>query len=141
MTFNSELENCLNKAVHSFNVRSMLTKLGLPEDVEATLELKLDDSSEPLASCKIASTVRQDHIQCGSISLKSFKNLVTNDFLNPAFNLLDLDKHLPVEEGKIASGEKKIQMVFSCSSDDYTMKVQTSSGCCCIVGDKCCGFK
>ena len=47
----SELETCLTKAISEFKVRDMLTKFGIPEDAEVTLEMQLDENSKPIACC------------------------------------------------------------------------------------------
>lgn len=138
MTTNKELENCLTKAIYAYNVRGMLTKLGLPEDAEATMEFQLGDSQESLASCEIPTTVKKDHIPSGSVSLKSFRSLIVDDFINPALNTLDLGSHIPDDDQKFVKGERKMKVVFRSTSDDFAMDMQILYKCCRSCGFQCC---
>lgn len=142
ITAYQELETCLTKAINAFNVREMLTNFGVPEDAEATLELELGDNPEPLVCCEIPTTTKKDHIPCGSLSLKSFQNLVLDDFINPALNILDLGKYLPDDDGKIASGEKEMKIVFSSNSPRCAINARLSSLCTCVrPSGRCCRFE
>ena len=138
MTANQELEDCLTKAVHAFNVREMLTKFGISEDAKATVELQMGDNSEPLARCEIPTTTEKDHIPCGIMSLDSFHNLVIDNFINPALNVLDLGEYLPDDDGKFANGESKMKIVFCSSSPYFSMNLSTCSICCRPCGRGCC---
>ena len=126
-----ELETCLTKAVSAFNVREMLTKLGIPEDAKTMLELQMGGHSEPIARCEIPTTTKKDHILCGTMSLNGFHDLVIDNFINPALNILDLGKYLPDDDGRFANGEKGMKIIFRSSSPDFSMNLATFSFCCC----------
>ena len=137
-TINRELENCLDKAVSAFNVREMLTKLGIPEDAKATVELEMGGCSEPLVCCEIPTTIKKEHVRCGTMSLDSFHDLVIDDFINPALNILNLGEYLPEDDGKFARGESGMKMVFRSSSPDFNLNLATFSFCCRPCGRGCC---
>lgn len=138
MTANQELEDCLTKAVNAFNVREMLTKFGISEDAEATIEIQMGDNSEPLARCEIPTTIKKEHIPRGIMSLDSFHNLVIDDFINPALNVLDMGEYLPDDDGKFARGESGMKMVFRSNSPNYRMNLATYSFCCKPCGNNNC---
>ncbi|MDJ0632016.1 MAG: hypothetical protein QNJ34_02380 [Xenococcaceae cyanobacterium MO_188.B29] len=140
MRANSKLETCLTKAIYAFKVREILTKFGVPENAEVTLELQIGENSEPCACCQIPTTVKKDHIQCGSMSLSSFQHSVMDDFINPALNTLDLGQYIPDDEEKFAKGESPMKVVFRSNSPSFSMDVTTSSYCCCRLpnGSCCC---
>lgn len=135
----SELNTCLTKAISAFNVRKMLTELGVPEDAEVAVDIQLGDDTTPIASCSVPTTVKKDHIPCGSISMMSFKTQVADDFINPALHTLDLDSLLPKDE-KISSGEKKLKVCFRSDTPDFNMDLVTILACCWPGCQSCCRF-
>ena len=138
MTTNPELELCLTKAISTFKVREMLTKFGVPEDAEVTLELYLGEDSQPAISCPIRTTVKKDHIQCGSISLTSFQHLVKDDFINPAIHTLDLGRLIPDDDRNFANGEKPMKVAFRSNSSSFSIGVVTILSCCQRYSDGSC---
>ena len=125
---NSELENLLTKAIFAFRLREMLTKFGIPENDEVRLEILAGKNSESLASVKVPTTIKKDHIQSGSLSLESFKQKVKDEFLNPAINILDLGQYISDDE---------IEIIFSSNSD---INITIKADCCCDFNGFCCCY-
>lgn len=137
---NSELETCLTKAIYAFKVRDMLTRFGIPEDTKVTLELQLGEDPKPLALCEVPTTVKKDHVPCGSISMMSFRNLVVDDLINPAIHTLDLGSFIPDVDGAVASGASKVKVVFRSNTPDFNLDLVTILACCWPGCDWCCRF-
>lgn len=95
-----------------------------------------DDIFAPTADCKTPTITQKNYIPYETVSLNGFHNLVIDDFINPALNVLDLSEYLP-DDGKFAQGESGINMVFRSSSSDFRMS-QARSFCCRPCGPGCC---
>lgn len=117
---NQELENKLIKAIFQFDLRELITKLGIPESQEVELKLYLAKSSEPEATVTIPAANKIGCIACGDISVKDFKSLVKTKFLNKL--------QLPYNE--------EIKLVFSTPDLNITF----SAGCCCVIEGFCCCY-
>ena len=146
VTTNQELDDCLTKAISEFKVRDMLTKFGIPEDAEVTLEMQLDENSKPIASCSVPTVINKDAIPSGSMSLRDLQNSLIDDFINPAIKTFDLSKRIADVEG-IADVEESTEddenkLIISLKSQTPNYKFSyVSAACCCLVGcGKCCGY-
>ena len=140
MIMSSELENCLAKAISEFKVRDMLTKFGLPEDAEVTLEMQLSENSKPIASCSIPTTVKKDHIPCGSISVRSLRYSLKDDFINPAIGRFDLGTLIPETDGSVDSSENKLIVSLSSKNSDFNLDFSMGMHCCIPGCGKCCEY-
>ncbi|MDJ0572469.1 MAG: hypothetical protein QNJ53_25980 [Pleurocapsa sp. MO_192.B19] len=145
----SELETCLTKAISEFKVRDMLTKFGIPEDAEVTLEMQLDENSKPIACCSVPTVINKDAIPSGSMSLTDLQNSLVDDFINPAIKTFDLSRRIAdVEEStedadvekSTEDDENKLIISLKSKTSNYNFSFRTAI-CCCLVGcGKCCAY-
>lgn len=144
MTANQELENCLTKAIDAFKVRDMLTRFGIPEDVEVTLEMRSGDNPASIAKCSVPTTVKKDRVPCGSMSLINLQDSLIDDFINPAISTFDLSTLIPDENRLIANGQDKLTIDLSCKNSSSSLNLSIAPCCCCtrIVDGRrrCCRF-
>lgn len=131
-TTNTELDNCLSKAIDQYNVRDMLTKFGISDDAKITLEIKIGDNS-PIASCSVPNvpiTAKNKSISSGSMSLESLHESLIEDFINPGISDLDLMKFIAGVGGAIDNDKNKLTIGLNsqCSKSSINLALR---GCCC----------
>ena len=119
------LQEKLTKAIFAYQVRNKLTQFGIPENEQVQLILRANNK-EPLATVDIPTTEKKDHIQKGSLSIESFKQVIKDEFLNGAINTLDL---------QIA--EDSLELIFTTNSGT---NIALSVTCCCTIQGYCCCF-
>lgn len=137
---NPELQTTLTKAVYAYKVRDILTMFGFSEDTPVTLELMLGESTEPVARVEVATSEKKEHVPCGTISMMSLQQMVLDDFINPALHNLDLGQHIPDSDGKIASGESKLNICFRSNTNSFSSEIALAGYCCIPCGGICCRF-
>ena len=136
----SELETCLTKAISEFKVRDMLTKFGIPEGAEVTLEMQLDENSKPIASCPVPTVINKDAIPYGSTSLTDLQNSLVDDFINPAIKTFDLSRRIADVDESSEDDENKLIISLKSKTSNYNFSFRTAI-CCCLVGcGKCCVY-
>lgn len=135
---NSPLETCLEKAISEFKVRDMLTKFGIPEDAEVTLEMQIG-KNPPLARLSVPNPVKKEDkkedISRGSMSLTSLHDSLIDDFINRAINDLDLMEFIADVGGAIDDDKNKLIVSLNSQGDNYSTNFVLAGCCCCRHDD------
>ena len=119
---NSELENCLNKAISKYDVREMLNRYdGIQEDTAITLNMYFGDNCQAAAVCPVPSATEKKRNSSQTSSVQEFKKALTEQFMDPAI--------IDTELGSLLPDEPTLTLTFNDRNNNLLEELSTVMGC------------